>query len=182
MMVRLDKESVVRLFCYCREAERSVHRALGDPWPEFQAYYGAEKVAPIRCLVGKLREALGDRNLSPLSSGRERPLGIGPGRFFLRYWFGRWLVRWEKCWSFSGRDICFIVTTLEALFRLFGTASKPHADALVALRMAFYDCERVIEGRCYGLREIERASRIDHFHSSPGFPWVQLPEILKDCA
>jgi hypothetical protein len=180
--VRLDKESVVRLYCYCREAERSVHRALSDPWPEFRAYYGPAKTVPIHGLLENLATAVRAGGSCPDVSEREEGFGIARWRFFLRYWFGRWLVRWEEGWFFPRREVCYMLGRLEALFRLLDAPTKPDAATLIALRKAFCECERIIEGRCYGLCEIEFARGIDHFNKTAWLPHVTLTDVLKKSA
>ena len=41
MSVRVSKQAALTLYCYCRQAERSVHYALACPkqWLAFRAYY-----------------------------------------------------------------------------------------------------------------------------------------------
>ena len=39
MNVILSSANIVELYCICRQAERSVHRALGAHWEAFRAYY-----------------------------------------------------------------------------------------------------------------------------------------------
>ena len=179
MAVRLDKEVVVSLYCYCREAERSVHRAIGDPWPEFQRYYSPEKTAAICKLIEEISEVAGTPMPCPSPAAREAEFGIGPWRFFLRYWFGRWLARWESAWSFPQREVCYFLGRLEGLLRLLITPAKPDTQSLIALRMAFYQCEWIIGRRCYGLPELELADRIDHFNKTEWLPRVTLDDVLR---
>jgi hypothetical protein len=180
--MRLDRESVLKLFCYCREAERSVHHALDAPWPDFQAYYAPDKTEAIESLIGQLSVGLtpGGTGLVPAESSEGH--GMAPWRFFFRYWFGRLIAPWERSWTFPERDVRHILATLTSLLRLLDVPARPDAHALIALRMAFYDCQRIIEGRCYGLRELEQARRIDHFHRTREQPVVQLADILRECA
>jgi len=180
--VRLDREAVVKLFCYCREAERSVHRALSDPWPDFRAYYGPEKTEPIRRLIESLAGAVQGQGNCPDPAAHRRPFGMSIWRLFLRYWFGRWLVRWEKTWSFPERESYYILGRLEELLRLLACPLKPEAHSLIALRMALCECEGLIEHRCYGLREIQVAHGIDHFNKTVWLPRLSLADVLKKSA
>jgi hypothetical protein len=181
-MVRLDKESVLRLYCYCREAERSLHRALTAPWAGFRAYYGTDKAGAIRSFREQLaRKCPGACRSSPLPDVGGVP-GMPVWRLFVRYWFGRWLARWEKQWSFPEDELCITLAGLDALLGLLDAPARPDADVLIGLRMHFYNCQRFIGHRCLGLPDIEKAARIDHFDSSPTYAGLQLSDILKDCA
>jgi hypothetical protein len=180
--MRLDKESVVKLYCYCREAERSVHRALSDPWPDFLAYYGADKTDPIRQLIQGLAGAARKAGPCPDPPPNVGVLDMSVWRMFVRFCFGRWLVRWETGWSFPEREICYILGRLEALFRLLASPTRPEPQVLIALRMAFCECEHIIAQRCYGLRGIEIAQGIDHFNKTAWLPQVTLADVLKKSA
>jgi hypothetical protein len=177
--VRLDRESAVKLFCFCREAERSVHRALTAPWSHFQDYYNQDRLAPIRDLIDRVGGSVRAGGECPDLSSPEGGYGLGPGRMFIRYFFGRWLVRWETSWSFPGREICFILGRLRDLLEMLGSPSKPDHSTLIALRMALCECERIIKGRCYGLWEIELALGIDHFNKTEWLPRISLSDVLN---
>ncbi len=183
MRVRLDKETVLRLYCSCREAERSVHRALADPWPEFRAYYGAEKRAEIAGLIERAGPLLGRLGPCPTPPADEEIewLSTALGYFF-RACFGRWLARWEKRWSFDQKEVCYLAATLARLLRLLDNTEKPAPQTLIELRRTFFLCSRVIGRRCHGLRELKLAARIDHFHKTEWLPRVTLADVLKKSA
>jgi hypothetical protein len=55
----LSKNTALLLFCYFRQAERSVHYALTFPntWPQFLAYYDKTKQTQIAKVIGLLKDA-----------------------------------------------------------------------------------------------------------------------------
>jgi hypothetical protein len=182
MGIRLSQETVVELFCHCREAERSVHRALGDCWQDFRQYYSEPKRRAIMTVIEALNGV----------TGRQRPAAVGdasvgrepliPRLGLLRFLCGRWIAPWKRAWTFGEAEAHFIAATLRSLLALLDSPARPDADALIGLRMRLCCCEFIIEARSFGLAVIERAKGIDHFNKTEGLPSETLAAILKDCA
>jgi hypothetical protein len=179
MKVRLDKKLVLRLFCYCREAERSVHRALTNPWPAFRAYYSPAKVRAIKEAVARVTRQLGSSAECPTLPSRDQ-LAVRPDwAIFARVLFGRWLSRWETAWPFPRAEACYLAGTLTFLLRLLDDCDKPDSKVLIDLRMTLYDCQRIIEGRCYGVPGLKLANDIEHFDQTEWVKHVSLADVLK---
>jgi hypothetical protein len=178
MSVTLDKDTVLRAFCYCREAERSVHRALGANWAEFGEYYAPSKRADISSLIDHLGNLAGPRfnnDVQPTADevGRHvREPGI------VRYFLGPWIAGWKHSWKFPEAAVHFIGSRLATLLSLLDHPIKPRPEVLIALRVDLSRCGCIIECRCHGLAELKRASFIDHFHRTDWLRFVTLEEIL----
>jgi hypothetical protein len=182
-MVRLSKEQILELFCYCCQAMRSVHRAHAtESWSDFQHYYAGDRIEGVRGLIdglGKL--APSSRNGGVRLSRQEVGLAVPvPGVF--RYLFGRWFTRWQRAWLFAEREIRFITATLQSLLELLALPDKPPAEVLIALRQDLGSCSGIIDMRCYGLEELDRARYIEHFDRTEWVRHYKLEEILPETA
>ena len=53
----IDKRFAIELYCYAREAERSVHFATrgSDQWTLFREYYSSEKMEAVNRVVQELK-------------------------------------------------------------------------------------------------------------------------------
>jgi hypothetical protein len=184
-MVRLEKLLLVRLYCYIRQAERSVHRALANlpgGWPRFQEYYAGAREAALRSLIHELNSRLPHvvRQAPPpwrLVVGANMPF---PGMF--RVLLGKWLTRWQRSWLFAQEEVQFIAWTLQTLLDVLALPTKPMADLLILLRMDCCSCGGFIDLRCWGLAELRRAKRIEHFDRTEWYPHLQLSDILPSQA
>src|SRR5437660_12394971 len=80
MTVAISRMTVIKMYCFCREAERSVHRCC-DPanaWEAFREYYSAGKRSALQELTARLEETVG--------AGRYAGLGES-----WCSWFAGWL-------------------------------------------------------------------------------------------
>lgn len=176
--IPVEKGLVLRLYCYSRQAERSVHRALDAKWLDFKNYYGWARISPIKLLVERLYGFLGtgSKDLPPLS---QEEIGSSlPTVGIIRYYFGGWIARRKKRWSFPASELHFMGSTLNSLVILLELPAKPDPAVLLSLRRDFCACESIIDGRCHGLPEIKRAKTIEHFQRPDWLPTVTLAEIL----
>jgi hypothetical protein len=180
MRIPLEKSTVLKLFCFLREAERSVHRAITDPWPEFRDYYRPAKIAALQRLAATLGEALGsDFPAQGLISREQAGKSISsPGIF--RYYLGHLIATRKSAWTFPVPAVAFMAVTLNRLVTLVEATQKPDPSVLISLRMDCCASEWMIESRCHGLPELRRARRIDHFHRTEWLPYVTLSDILGE--
>ncbi len=183
MKIPLDRITILKIYCYCRQAERSVHRVLNPAacWSDFQAYYG-EKCVPIDHLRQFLQTFLSEEKDHDLPLSREvfekdsRLPGI------CQIILGKLLARWKSVWRFSPSEIAFIVATLRKFLLFCRSPSKPIAAELINLRMDFSSIEMVLEWRCYGLKEFQKACHIAHFDQGNEHPGVRIQDILAEAA
>jgi hypothetical protein len=182
MKVRLSRDEVLKLYCYCREAERSIHRALCDPWTEFTAYYEPSKRVLMSQAIDSLNVLLEQAEPCPTASSRAELEKRIRRPSLLRLCLGRWLTYLESGWSFASQEACFIGATLGSLLRLLNAPQKPENSHLIDLRMNFCTCQRIIEHRCHGLPGLQLAARIDHFNKTEWLPRVSLADVLRKSA
>lgn len=180
MKIQLAKSTVLKLFCFLREAERSVHRAITDPWPEFRDYYRPAKVAALRRLAAALGEALGSDIPTQEQMSREQAgESVSPPGIF-RYYLGHLIAARKKAWPFPVPAVVFMATTLNRLVALLEATQKPDPGVLISLRMDCCAGEWMIESRCHGLPELRRARQVDHFNRAEWLPYVTLNDILGE--
>jgi hypothetical protein len=178
MKVILNKETILCLYCCCREAERSVHRALDAKWEDFQNYYSGAKTTCIIEVIKGLFKLVSPGHITPFLPNREEACATVSEPGIIRYYLGKWIARRKRSWSFPTPQIHFLALTLNTLMTLLTTRCKPTSTQLISLRMDLCACEYIIECRCHGLGEIERARRMDHFHRTEWLPYVTLADIL----
>jgi hypothetical protein len=177
MWIPIPKELIIQLYCYSRQAERSVDAALWTTWAELRDYYGEEKLAAIRLLIGKLRSLSPTSAASPPSSGEEITKAVSSPSLF-RVLFGGWIAAWKKVYLFTHREISFMAVTLNCLFHTLRATDRPTNEALIALRMDLHACEYLIECRCYGLPQLVRAVRIEHFNQARHLVPVKMDDLI----
>ncbi len=178
MWIAVPKLVVLQMFCYSREAERSVDATLFAHWWELREYYTAAKRAAIAQLTARLQDTLPDACLaSPVMTRDEiwpKPSPLGE---LFRALFGRWIAPWKTAWRFPSQEIRFIASNLTTVLSFLEAANRPANQALIDLRMDLNAGEHLIECRCHGLPELARAQRIQHFHG-PRIMSVKMEDVL----
>ncbi len=178
--IRLPKELVIRCFALCRQAERSVDRALFAPWDEFVAYYGPDRVSALEAVVARLTDTL----LQPgVAQAPPRFEEVYPRE--LRLVFGFLLSKLpifrKSTFGFREPEIRFVLARLQALLNVLASKERPAQDELIALRMAMYDCQRLLEWRCPWMPELNKALRIEHLFFPEHLVPVTMAELLQEC-
>lgn len=175
------RKEIVTAYCYLREAERSIHRALNPAcrWSDFVGYYQPSKLAALQHFAGRFQPALpiADHAFpSQQDACRVREPGL------LSILYGICFGRWQQAWRLADDEIAYLGAVFGAIVHLLKAATKPGADILISARMATYDAERILESRCQGLSELQRAMRVAHFDQSPSLATVTVSDILRDVA
>ena len=176
MWVQLSRKTVVRIYCYCREGERSVDAALWTPWPELTNYYGAQRIAAIRQTIEELERSLGDRQGCSCRR-RDELTQRAPTPGLLRVLFGKWFGQTKTAWPLLPQEIQFFASSLLRLLQFLSIPEKPSQEELINLRMDLHACQYLVECRCYGLPELAKAQRIEHFYQSPAVAAVKLADL-----
>jgi hypothetical protein len=180
MTIRLDRKTIVALYCYCRQAERSLHRAC-DPanqWSRFVLFYDVTKRAALRRLLSSARNRL-PPELRTLPASSATPV-ISTSVW--RLVSGHLLARWKRVWLFHDDEIRFIVAGISDLLALLDAPTPPAMDTLIARRRQLLDCETIIEARCPGLAELRGARNITYFDQVPGGARIDVSELVPDAA
>ena len=140
------------------------------------------KVESIQRIIATLEKLLVTTHepLEPLSRDKVARTVSVPG--FFRYYFGKWIAQRRTSWSFPAPQVRFLARVLHSLMQLLDEKHRPEADRLISLRMDFSVCQGIIECRCHGLRELERAKWMEHFQQTEWLPTVKLEEVLGEPA
>jgi hypothetical protein len=177
MNVILSSENIVELYCICRQAERSVHRALGWHWEAFRAYYGAERQTYLEAWERKLVDLVGPGSQWHSFANRDALVAQVRKPGFFRVIFGAWFANRRRTWSFSPAEIAFAARVLYSLIDVIGQALRPADQHLIDLRMDLWACEYLLDCRCHGLSRLERARHVEHFMQTASVPHEALHEI-----
>ena len=181
MRISLDRRTVIELYCTCRQAERSLHRAC-DPnnaWSKLQAYYDKIRRDAVQRLLGRILARL------PVACQVTPPPDMNQVTAAPTSWrklFGPYLARWTKDWWFPGQEVGFIAAKLEGLLTLLCSPARPEAELLIGRRQEMLACQLIIDARCVGLRELRRARATAHFDQQPGNPGIEISDLLPDAA
>lgn len=178
-MASLSKNAALLLFCYFRQAERSVHYALTFPneWPQFLAYYDESRQTQITKVIGSLKDA--GAELAKVPSRQE----LEPNSWlsFLRCSAALLCNPLKRSWSFSRRELSFFSATLEHLLWILGYAEPRENDELIELRLDCLDCHYIIGRKLIGIPEIRKADAIEHFNQSKYVSHVTFQDLGIHC-
>jgi hypothetical protein len=173
---RLRKKSAVGLYCWCRQAERSIDFALtggSAQWTRFREYYDARKRDGMLSALEELR-AFGVHLLEPPAHDKVAYLSFWS---FFPYLFRRMLNPFKTAWSFSKDELAFIYAVLDTVLRTLASSARPDQEFLIQLRLRLYDCQWIIGNRLCGLPELNKATYVEHFCQAPHVPVVTLEEM-----
>jgi hypothetical protein len=177
MTVDVSKSLAIQLFAYAREAERSVDYANRGPdqWDLLREYYGPKKQEALRGTVEQL-ERLIPTNPPLLERHQfEKAAFIS----LLRLPIVRLLNLKRLNWRFSHSEIIFIHQCFRGLMDTLRLRPAPPAQILVNMRMDFFACECIIARRLYGISELEKASRVEHFCQPDHIEHVTMDDLLE---
>jgi hypothetical protein len=163
-MASLSKNTALLLFCYFRQAERSVHYALTfpDSWPQFLAYYDKAKQTQIAKAISLLKDAGAEPDKAPSRLVFEQNGWLS----VVRCSAALLCNPLKSSWSFSTQELSFFSATLEHPLRILGYAEPPEIDELIELRMDCFQCHYIIRRKLIGVPEIRKADAIEHFGQS----------------
>jgi hypothetical protein len=174
--VQLPKDEVIRCYAFCREAERSVDRALYSSWPLFLAYYTAAKVKTLELLVGRLREKL----LPSVARPERSNSNLRSSSSWLSRVFERWGLTRQSVFTLRPDEVQGLIATLDGFLGLLRRNDRPDQEELIGARMALYDRQHDIERRCRGLPELKKAGLIQHWLFPDHLEPVKLEDLLED--
>jgi hypothetical protein len=179
--IQLRKALVLKAYCYSCQGYRSIHRALQQGyWSAFQAYYDQNRRNDLEGLVRELDDHTPppDRDRIPPNAAELARITPAPGLF--RFLFARWLGRRKRSWPFTVQEIRYLSSTLGRLRSVLEDSRTPPSSSLIALRNELCNCSGIVEMRCYGLAELDRARDIEHFDQTERVAHLQLTEILSE--
>jgi len=164
-MASLSKNTALLLFCYFRQAERSVHYALTFPnaWPRFLAYYDKIKQTQIANVIKLLKDAGAEVDKIP---SRQALFEQNDWLSFVRCSMALLCNPLKRSWSFSRQELSFFSATLDHLLQILGYPEPREHDELIELRRECFDCHYRIRAKLIGVPEIRKADAIEHFGQS----------------
>lgn len=210
MRIKLPRDLVLQLYCHFFQAERSLHRVLGSDWCDLREYYSGGRLQVLDSLRVSFFKTLTESGVSFTPSAvqlQERDLiddgsptssepfaFVGqrfppPGRMerwlfpvadLFKCLFGKHIARWKKRWSFPARELLFLAATLDSICDFLHSRKRPRQNHLISLRMTICHCRTYIEWRCFGLLDLPRLHRLEHFQQTKWVKAVQLAEVLGE--
>jgi hypothetical protein len=174
----LSKKNALRLFCYFRQAERSVHYAQSSPnqWLLFVKYYDKGKQAGIAHAIRLLNGTGAKTEGVPLAQGMVRGDLVG-----ILGCVARLLVNpLRTSWAFSVEELSFFSATLAQLLKTLHSSELPQKGDLTSLRMDCYKCHSIIGRKLVGIPEIRKARLIEHFLQSEFVNHVTFQDMNLD--
>lgn len=178
--IQLPRRLIVRCYALCREAERSVDRALvSASWSDLVAYYH-EKIETIEQTREQLASMMPESATAQAPPDQEEVFRNHRPWALFRAVLGKWVAARSEWWAFPCPEVQFLVSKLHSLTDLLRERDRPAQGALIRLRMDLFDCQRVIDRRCQGLPELEKAARIEHFlHPEHCIP-VKFEDLIAE--
>jgi hypothetical protein len=178
MKLKLKKELVIQLYCYTLQGERSIAFGLGTPWSELRAYYLGEKMDALQRFTQHFAECLARQGVPFLALPRNEMGPYFPSVSLLQYFLGKWIANRKSQWTFPGPAGGFMAYALRSLVQALDSEIRPDQERLISLRIDLCTSRTMIENRCYGLRELLRARRIEHFWHADWIPSLRFEEVL----
>jgi hypothetical protein len=162
--INLDRRTVLEIYCYCRQAERSVHFAIPSEaqWEGFLEYYGRGRIEKVEALVRKLEQFLPKESPGAVLDRARLCLQEG----FLARLAKACVSYWRESWTFGNEEIAFFCLALAAFLGLSNELHRPPVSSLIAIRQDLYLCELIIGSRVIGVPDLRRAAQIEHFCQS----------------
>jgi hypothetical protein len=173
-MIALARSSVVKCYCLCHQAERSVHRALLSCWEGFRTYYHPERKAALQGLQQDLAKLIPPNRLCPT---REEMVCQVPRPGFLQVLLGRWLGKRKKEWLFSVSELSFVEKTIGCFLEILQSLDKPSPETLIDCRKDLWACTYLLDCRCHGLSELRLTRMVEHFEQTPWLPHKSVEEL-----
>lgn len=174
--MRITKDQVVLLFCFFRQAERSVDHALSSPtqWSDFLRYYDPSK----RCLLSELLKSL-DHEFVVAGHPSKEPILLN--NVFLStivVILGLIVNRFKSTWKFSAREVAMFSSSLGKLQEILDGSDFPGSASLIDCRVRCWKCQFIMTCKLAGLDEIRKASDIEHFNQADFRRHFSYEEIL----
>jgi hypothetical protein len=178
MKLKFEKDLVIQLYCFTLQGERSIAFALGAPWPELRAYYVGARVDALKRFTQRFGEWLARQGIS-YPTLRSSELGPAfPSVGLWQYLLGKWMANRKSQWTFAASAAWIMASALRSLVQVLDSEVRPDQELLISLRIDLCTSRTMIENRCYGLTELKRARRIEHFWQADWIPSLKIEEIL----
>jgi hypothetical protein len=175
MDITLSKRAVLELYCYCRQAERSVDFGIASSaqWHGLIKYYTPEKRAKIISIVKSIEELVPHdyHTLPPVC-----PTGLEPCGRLCRV-VKRCISLFKNTSNFSLEEIMFIYHSFRAFVTLLDETCRPFTSSIVEVRVSLHICELIIENRACGTPKLCQAANIEHYCQAAHIKAITLEQL-----
>jgi hypothetical protein len=178
MKLKLEKDLVIALYCHTLRGERSIAFSLGAPWSELRAYYLGKRMDALRRFAQYFTEGLSGQGVHFPAPHRNEMGPYFASVSLLQSFLGKWIANRKSHWTFAPPASGFMASALMSLVEALDSETRPDQERLISLRIDLCTSRTMIENRCYGLRELTRARRIEHFWQADWIPSLRFEEIL----
>lgn len=161
MKIEIDKSFALKLYSYARQAERSVDFAIASStqWARLLQYYASERQEGLHAIAQRLRCEI--KNNGPVPARRHFE-SVDLVRIVLLP-LTHLVNQTRRAWHFAHDEAHFISATFDSFIKTLSSMANPPEQCLIELRMDLFMCELIIERHLYGVPELRKAEKIEHF-------------------
>ncbi len=174
----LSKETLTRLGCYLRQAERTFDRALHTDWQQARGYYGGKLGEELRCLVEEFPAEVAATSEAELAALRFRwgARGVFPRLFRLAE--TRLASLLQRRYTFDDAELRLFVSTLRRVLGFVVNQERPAQEALIQLRMDASFSVYLIRMRYGAYLDFDRIMKVEHLLQSEHTRSYTVDEIM----
>lgn len=172
--MKYDNIMIEPLYCYFREAERSIDSVLADrgQWAAFVAYC-EHKLGPFRLLVETITEPYTANSEGRDHFAAETIPHVGPMRLILN----RILYAITKRPKFSYQEVIYINNSYNN-FVNFVSLNSFESNLAVSVRTAMYNSQFIIRRNTRGNALLEKFKYVEYFNQTPYIKHLKINEIV----
>jgi hypothetical protein len=170
----VDKQLAIVVYCFCRQAERSIDSALSssEQWLRLVDYYAGTKRDGLNGTLDRLKSLGAAGQLA----GTRDSVFQSSFASWLRAFIVRPLNHLRSSWYFSKPELAFLYATLAKFVEHLRDVGSPQPGQLIDLRMDLLSCQWIIQRRMGKLPGLEKATNIEHFGQSDYVAHATLEE------
>ena len=185
----LSKLTIIELYATLFQVERAVDSLSPFHWPRLKSYYDEQTTKSLQTTLQMVKQQLRDAKhcldcvpcpfswVPPQEPSLFRKIING-----LRDIYFEFVVpvvnRWKSHWAFPVPELMFIVDRLQSFLNILHLHSCPDRDVLMRLRMELTGYRTLLEGRCYGLKEIKLAQCVEYYNKAALLKTISLSDII----
>lgn len=177
----LEKDLVIALYTYLRQAELSIDRSLGGFWNNLGEYYRTEAIHPkiIVAVLAPLIEEYSANFFTTLHSinpkkETQKQTGILTWLDNLWSWYFNNTLRLER------DEFIFIYQSLCEFEKSLTTTQQPSPEQIVSVRRDLYTSWNLIRRKIPFCEFCKKAEYVKHFNSNEHLILLEFSEIADD--
>lgn len=175
MSTVFSKQFVLMMYCYCRQAERSIHYAVSCPnqWKQFCEYYSEQKRRRLRSILHDINAREPSEDFAIKCGCRDWIPALELPRLLVR----SAVNQFRSSWSFDAHELDLVADAIRRLLAITRDDCVLSHRELLQLRKRFFECSYAIERKLIGLIELRRASRVEHWFNSESTQFYTIEEL-----